>query len=61
MVLDFTSGTDRVTITTNVRFDGESPQVGGREILTQSVPFKCVGTTDAAAITAVLVNGDSAA
>jgi len=61
LVLDFTAGADKVTATCNVRFDGTTPNVSGREILSQDVPFKCVGTTDAAAITVALVNGDSAA
>lgn len=60
LVASFTSGADSVTITTNIRVDGSTPQVGGREILTQSLPFKCVGSsTDASAITAVLVNSDA--
>jgi hypothetical protein len=60
LVASFTSGTDSVTITTNARYDGSTPQVAGREILTQSLPFKCVASsTDASAITAVLVNDDS--
>lgn len=60
LVASFTSGTDSVTITTNVRFDGATPQVGGRDILTQSLPFKCIASsTDASAITVALVNGDS--
>lgn len=60
LVASFTSGADSVTITTNVRFDGSTPQVGGPEILTQSLPFKCVASsTDSSAITVALVNGDS--
>jgi hypothetical protein len=60
LVASFTSGTDSVTITTNVRVDGSTPQVGGREILMQSLPFKCVASgADSSAITAVLVNSDS--
>lgn len=60
LVASFTSGSDSVTITTNVRFDGSTPQVGGPEILTQSLPFKCVASsTDASAITVTLVNSDS--
>lgn len=59
-VLSFAQGADTVTFTLNTRFDGTTPQVGGMDIITQSIPFKCVGSTDAAAITAVLVNGDSA-
>jgi hypothetical protein len=60
LVAAFTSGTDSVTITTNVRFDGTTPQIGGADIVSVSLPFKCVASsTDASAITAVLVNGDA--
>ena len=60
LVASFTSGSDSVTITTNVRFDGSTPQVGGPEMLMQSLPFKCVASsTDSSAITVALVNGDS--
>lgn len=62
MVLSFTNGADSLTITMNVRFDGETPEVGGVEMLNQSLPFKCLSSTsDAAAITAVLVNTDASA
>jgi hypothetical protein len=60
LVAAFTSGTDSVTITTNVRVDGSTPNVAGREILTQTLPIKCIASsTDASAITAVLVNSDA--
>ena len=59
MVLAFTAGTQSLTITTNVRFDGETPAVGGREIVPMNLPFKVIApSTDAAAITAVYVTGD---
>jgi hypothetical protein len=62
MVLSFTNGADSLTITMNVRFDGETPEVGGVEMLKQSLPFKCLSpTSDAAAITAALVNTDASA
>lgn len=51
---------DRLTITTNARYDGETPNVGGDELLSHTIPFKVTGTpsgTDAAAITATLING----
>lgn len=55
MVLTIARGTKSIQVTTNIRFDGESPQVGGRGIVGQTLPFKCVGTsTDASAITVVL-------
>lgn len=56
--LKFDNGTDSLTITSNVRFDGATPELGA-ELLEQSLPFKCVSATnDASAITAVLINGD---
>lgn len=62
LVVLFDNGTDTLTITTNVRFDGETPEVSGPELLEQPLPFKCLSTTsDAAAITAELVNQESAA
>ena len=61
IVLAFTSGADSATITMNARYDGGTPNVSGPDILQQSIPFMCVGDTDAEAITAVLVNSDSAA
>ena len=60
LVLAFTVGSYSLTITTNARYEpGQTPQVGGPGIVGQSLGFKCLGSTDAAAITAVLVNGDS--
>jgi hypothetical protein len=61
MVLNFTSGSNSLVITANVRADGATPQGSGRGILTQSIPFKVIGsTTDASGLTAVLTNSDSA-
>lgn len=49
-----------LTTTMNVRFDGSTPEVDGRGIVQLSAPYKCIGTsTDASAITAVLINGDT--
>lgn len=49
-----------LTTTMNVRFDGATPEVDGRGIVQLSAPYKCIGsTTDASAITAVLINTDS--
>lgn len=60
LVLTFTSGANILEITTNVRFDGETPNIGGIEIPEQSLPFVCVSSTsDAAAITAVLTTTDA--
>ncbi len=63
VVLAFVAGADTLTITMNCRFDGDSPSVGGAdELLEQQLPFKCIhSTSDASAITAVLVNTQSSA
>jgi hypothetical protein len=56
LVLTLVRGARSVTVTTNVRFDGESPQVGGPGIVGQSIPVKCIGpSSDAGAITVTLV------
>lgn len=61
LVLTFSDGTNSLAVTLNVRFDGTTPNVGGRGIVRQPLPFKAVGSTDAAAITAVLINTDATA
>lgn len=60
-VLAFSDGTNSVTITTNSRFDDAKADLSGKGIVEHSLPVKHIGTTDAAAITAVLVNADSSA
>jgi hypothetical protein len=49
---------DSLELRLNGRFDGETPKASGRDIVSQNLPFKCVGATDADAITAVLVSPD---
>lgn len=63
LVITLTQGAGAsLTITCNTRFDGETPNIGGIEIPELTVPFVCTsGTSDAAAITAVLVNSDATA
>lgn len=63
LVLTLNAGASAsLVITMNVRYDGDTPNIGGDELLEQSLPFKAVsGTSDAAAITAVLTNADSTA
>ncbi len=61
LVIAMAKGTATATITMNVRVDGEAPKVEDRDVVKNDLPFKCIGDTDAGAITAVLVNGDSAA
>lgn len=62
LVLSFNAGASaQTTITMNVRFDGEDPDLG-QELLEQPLQFKAVSSTsDAAAITVVVVNADVAA
>lgn len=49
-----------LTVNANVRTDGETPTIEGRDLLVHTLNFKCVGTnSDAAGLTMVLVNSDS--
>ena len=61
--LVFTSSeSDTLTISGNVRFDGDTPNVTGPETLKQSLPFIFTsGTDDDTAFSCVLVNDDSTA
>jgi hypothetical protein len=61
LVLTFSvSASASLVITTNVRFDGETPTVSGPEIVKQPLSFTMTSnTSDAAAITAVLTNTDT--
>lgn len=62
LVLSFvqTAGSASLVITMNTRYDGETPVVTGPDLLEQTLPYKVIGgATDAAAITAVLINSDS--
>lgn len=62
LVLTFDNGTDTLVITMNVMFTGETPELSGFDLLAQNLPFRCISSTsDAAAITAVLTNGESTA
>jgi hypothetical protein len=60
LVLTFNAGASaQTTITMNVRFDGEDPDLG-QDVLEQPLQFKAVSSTsDAAAITVVVVNADA--
>lgn len=54
------SASASLTVTMNVRFDGSTPEVDGRGIVQLAAPYKCIGTsTDASAITAVLISNDA--
>lgn len=58
--LVFNDGTHSLTVAANVRFDGETPELSGPEMLTQNLPFKALSaTSDAAAITVTLVNDEN--
>jgi len=62
LVITIDDGTSSLVITTNVMYTGSTPTVSGPEVLKQESPFECLSaTSDAAAITMVLTNGDSAA
>jgi hypothetical protein len=53
--------THKLVVTTNVRFDGETPVASGTEILEQEIKFRCVATgADATAISADYVTPDGA-
>ena len=55
-------GSETLTITCNVQFTGETPELSGFELLGQPLPFRCISSTsDAAAITAVLTNSEASA
>jgi len=60
LTLTFDNGTDSLTVTCNVMFDGSTPELSGPELLEQTLPFVCLSaTSDAAAVTATLVNGEA--
>jgi len=62
LVLTFNNGTQSLVFTMNVQFTGETPTVGGFDLLGQPLPFRCIsGTSDANAITAVLSNSEASA
>lgn len=55
MVVTFARGTKSMVWTYNVRFDGNTPNVGDRGIIPQELPFVAVGpSTDAGALTVTL-------
>jgi hypothetical protein len=54
------STSQKLTITGNVRFDGQTPNVTGPTILEQVLPFKFVSaTSDTAAFSVELINSDA--
>lgn len=62
LVITIDDGTSSLVITSNVMYTGSTPVVSGPDVLKQESPFECLSSTsDSAAITMVLTNGDSAA
>ena len=61
LVLTFDAGSSaQLEISGNVRFDGDTPNVDGPQMLKQMLPFKFLSTTDDdTALTVTLTNGDS--
>jgi hypothetical protein len=55
-------GTSQVVITQNVRFDGDTPNVSGAEMLELPLSYKAVasGAADSSGISVVITNPDSA-
>lgn len=62
LVVTFNNGTQTLVVTMNVQFTGETPEVGGNDLLPQNLPFRCLSSSsDAASITAVLTNSETTA
>lgn len=59
LVLTFAVGSYSIAITMNVRYDGTTPQITGREFVEVSSPFKAVGSTDAATVTVVITDSQA--
>lgn len=57
VVLTCTNGTQSFSIDMHVQFDGETPNVAGKDVLEQPLPFTAVadGATDASAITVTII------
>jgi hypothetical protein len=55
LVASFVNGSSSLIITQNVRFDGETPNIGGRGITKLNLPYKAIASSaaDSSAITAV--------
>lgn len=62
VVLSFSDGTYSFTVTTNAWVEPTTPETGGGDSLTaSSFKAQCYGSSDATAITAVLVNAEASA
>lgn len=55
------SASAQTTITMNVRYDGTTPTVSGRDLVVPDVPYKCIASTtsDASAISVTVVNSQT--
>lgn len=59
LIFNLDNGTETLVITMNVRFDGETPELAGVELIEEPIAFKAVSATnDAGGITAVLTNAE---
>lgn len=55
LVLTFSANSSSIAITTNVRFDGETPEISGRDVVEQPLPFTCIASgADSTAISIVV-------
>jgi hypothetical protein len=53
-------GAASLVVTANVRFSGKSQEIGDKEVIPETLPFECLGTTtDASAFSAVYHSLDS--
>lgn len=61
LVLTMNAGASaQLVVTLNVRFDGQTPDIGGAQLVGQNLPWRAVSaTSDAAAITVAVTNADS--
>lgn len=58
--LSFTLGSYSLLVESNIRYEGATPNVGGKEITAQSLPFKAIGAgTDASAVTVTMTSPDA--
>lgn len=55
LVLNFVAGAKSLQMTMNVRYDGETPKVGGPGIVAQNLPFKAISTAAGADSTALTI------
>lgn len=53
------SGADEIIVEYNARFDGETPNIGGPEILTQNLPIKAVKPSGGDAVKATIITSEA--